>query len=54
MSEQQEYIMKLKHQIKMLQNRCYVLSDGKLCIFCPYDCDRRTKLFQGDDKEEET
>ncbi len=29
-------------KIPKLQNRCFTLTSGKMCMFCPYDCEYRT------------
>ena len=34
-------IAELRHEVKMLQNRCGALTDGSMCMFCPYECDNR-------------
>lgn len=34
--------------IKALQNRCFALSNGTMCLFCPMDCDRRSIAYRGD------
>lgn len=26
-----------------LQNRCYALTHGQLCVFCPYECEHKAK-----------
>ena len=39
----------LVHKITRLQNRCFVLSQGMLCEFCPYtDCKNRPKKEEAD------
>ena len=37
----------LEHENKMLKNRCVVLTEGTMCLFCPYDCENRTKEYRG-------
>lgn len=44
-------IEKLKHENKMLKNRCSVLTGGTMCIFCPYDCENRSKRYRGKQDE---
>ena len=34
--------IKALEQAPKLQNRCYALTQGQMCMFCPYDCERRT------------
>ena len=29
-------------KISKLQNRCFVLTEGCMCVFCPYVCEHRT------------
>lgn len=38
-------IEKLEKENKALKNRCYALSSGKFCPFCPYECERRNCEF---------
>ena len=38
---------KLIHENKMLKNRCAALTDGTMCLFCPYECENRSKDFRG-------
>ena len=33
---------------RALKNRCYILTNGAMCLFCPIDCDRRTEIFKGE------
>ena len=42
-----EQINKLKHENEMLKNRCSALTDGTMCMFCPYVCENRKKEFRG-------
>lgn len=35
-------IIKALEQVPKLQNRCFALTQGQLCMFCPYDCENRT------------
>lgn len=34
--------IKALEQVPKLQNRCYALTQGQMCLFCPYECERRT------------
>ena len=34
--------IKAIEQVPKLQNRCYALTQGQMCLFCPYECERRT------------
>lgn len=45
--ERSEY-EKIQKQVKALQNRCKVLSQGIMCVFCPLECEVRTAQFRGD------
>lgn len=40
-------IEQLKHENKMLKNRCRALSDGTMCLFCPFECEHRKTPFRG-------
>lgn len=31
-----------------LSNRCFVLSKGVMCLFCPMDCEHRATPFRDD------
>lgn len=46
-------IEKLQHENKVLKNRCRVLSQGSLCIFCPMECSNRTMQYRGDETTKE-
>lgn len=35
--------IKALEQIPKLQNRCYALTYGQMCIFCPYECEHKTE-----------
>ena len=48
MEQTTEAIMKLQHENDILKNRCYVLSNGAMCMFCPYTCVNRTAKFRGE------
>lgn len=43
--EKDERIEKLERENKVLKNRCYALSSGSLCCFCPLECERRSCDF---------
>lgn len=52
MSDMTETIMRLQHENNILKNRCFALSKGEMCLFCPLICVNRTKAFRGKkDKE---
>ena len=36
--------IKALEQIPKLQNRCYALTYGQMCIFCPYECEHRKEV----------
>lgn len=38
-----ELAIKALEQIPKLQNRCYALTYGQMCVFCPYECEHRAK-----------
>ena len=38
---------KLERENEALKNRCFVLSGGTMCMFCPIDCDKRNVPFRG-------
>ena len=41
-------ITKYLKENKQLKSRCYVLTNGTMCLFCPIDCERRTERFRND------
>ena len=43
----------LKHENRVLKNRCRVLGQGVLCIFCPMECVNRSADYRGDDTTKE-
>lgn len=43
----QEEIKKLEEENRILKNRCRILSNGVMCIFCPLECKNRTEEFGG-------
>lgn len=42
-----EQLNKLKHENEMLKNRCSALTEGTMCMFCPYECANRSKEYRG-------
>lgn len=48
MDKSSEAIMKLQHENDMLKNRCYALTQGAMCMFCPYTCVNRTGKYRGE------
>lgn len=46
MDKSSEAIMKLQHENDMLKNRCYALTLGTMCMYCPYTCVNRTGKFR--------
>ena len=34
---------------RALKNRCYILTNGTMCLFCPIDCSRRKEMFIGEE-----
>lgn len=43
---------KIEKENKSLKNRCYVLSSGMMCSFCPLDCEHRSCDFHNGESEE--
>lgn len=43
---------KIEHQNEMLKNRCFVLSRGALCAFCPFECANKANGVTKADIEE--
>ena len=41
-------ITKYLKENEQLKNRCYILTNGAMCLFCPIDCKRRTQNFRND------
>ena len=46
-------IKALEHENIVLKNRCRVLGQGVLCIFCPMECENRAADYRGDDTTKE-
>lgn len=42
----------IKKENKALKNRCYVLSKGTMCFFCPMECEHRNCDFRNKESEE--
>ena len=42
-------IEEFEKENKALQNRCYAVTGGTLCLFCPIDCDHRSTKFRGNE-----
>lgn len=38
-------------QIPKLQNRCYALTHGLICVFCPYECEHRAEIEPQESEE---
>lgn len=43
---------KLEKENKALKNRCYAISRGPLCFFCPLECEHRNCDFRYKESEE--
>ena len=43
--EKDERIEKLERENRALKSRCYALSSGSLCCFCPLECVHRSCDF---------
>ena len=39
-------IEELKKENDQLKNRCYVTTKGLLCMFCPFECEHRSKMCE--------
>ncbi len=44
--------IKALEENKKLKNRCYTLSSGTLCLFCPLECEHRSCDFRNKESEE--
>lgn len=53
LSEKAEVVTIVDSRVKPLQNRCYALSQGELCMFCPMECEHRSNLFRGTENSKE-
>jgi hypothetical protein len=47
-----EEVEKLRKENVALKNRCYILTRGSMCLFCPIDCNDRTVKFRGNEDAE--
>lgn len=47
-----DVITSLKKENEQLKNRCFALTKGSLCFFCPLKCERRQAQFRNDEKAE--
>jgi len=43
---------KLEKENKALKNRCYAISKGSLCFFCPLECEHRSCDYRYKGSEE--
>lgn len=46
-NEARDTLNRLKHENEMLKNRCAALTAGTMCMFCPYECENRSKEYRG-------
>lgn len=46
-----EIAIKALEQLPKLQNRCFALTQGQVCMFCPYDCENRTTEYRSVEDE---
>ncbi len=46
-AEADKLIEKLQQENKMLKNRCRALTMGTMCMYCPYECERRSERYRG-------
>lgn len=46
LTETSETIEVEDSRVKQLQNRCYVYTQGQLCIFCTMECEHRSVDFR--------
>lgn len=46
-AEAEKLIDKIKYENQMLKNRCRALTEGTMCRYCPFDCERRTEKYRG-------
>ena len=49
--EENKRIEDLEKENKALKNRCYVLSGGSMCFFCPMECEHRKCDFRNKESE---
>lgn len=43
---------KLEKENKALKNRCYAISKGSLCFFCPLECEHRSCDYRHKESED--
>ena len=48
LKDAQKEINRLKHENKMLKNRCYANTEGNMCWFCPYEYENRSGKYRGE------
>ena len=41
-------ITKYLKENRALKNRCYIFTNGTMCVACPMNCERRTEKFGHD------
>lgn len=46
-----EEVEKLRFENRALKNRCYILTRGAMCLFCPINCSDREVDFRGNEDE---
>ena len=46
---EREVLDKLRAEITTLQNRCYALTKGNMCVFCKYECEYKPESEVEDD-----
>ena len=49
----EEKIKQLEDENRILKNRCFLMTMGAMCIFCPFECEKRNGIFRGDSNETE-
>ena len=42
----------LDKENKVLKNRCFALTHGTMCFFCPLNCEHRSKAFRKDKEQQ--
>lgn len=47
--EATEMAIKALEQLPKLQNRCFALTHGQICMFCPCDCENRTTKYRSEE-----
>ena len=51
--EAKDMAIKALEELPKLQNRCYALTHGLMCIFCPYECEHKTEIEPRESEVEE-